>query len=76
MNKQPLFSPPNSRGKLICAAAQREFPPVKKLAHQMKRQRAEHEVPAQLSSCSHSHIKTMPEHCIVLTSQKEPFQDG
>lgn len=65
VNKQPL-SPPASRGKLICGAAQREFTPVKKLPHQIKRQRAEHEVPALLScTFSHSYIKTMPEHCIM-----------
>lgn len=65
MNNQPL-SPPDWRGKLICGAAQREFTPVKKLPHQIKRQRAEHEVPALLScTFSHSHIKTMPEHCIM-----------
>lgn len=65
MDSQAL-SPPNSRGKLICGAAQREFTPVKKLPHQIKRQRAEHEVPALLScTSSHSDITTMPEHCIM-----------
>lgn len=65
MDSQPL-SPPNSRGKLICGAAQREFTPVKKLPHQIERQRAEHEVPALLScTSSHSHITPMPEHCIM-----------
>lgn len=62
MNKQPL-SPPDSRGKLICGAAQREFTPVRKLAHQIKRE-AEHEVPALLGcTSSHSPTKTVPEHC-------------